>query len=185
MDDVLKELEPIRIVRTKRARHIKITVRPFSGVRVSYPYYSSKKEALEYLMSKRDWVLKNIQSMRRYEELQEYAKKILPPVDHAEAKRIITERVHALARGTSFFFAGISVRNQKTLWGSCSAKNRLSLNKNLIQLPDELRDYVIYHELVHTQIKNHSRFFWKELEKYVPNAKVLDKQLRRYHLNLF
>jgi predicted metal-dependent hydrolase len=185
MEDIAKEFGPVRIVRTRRARHIKITVRPFAGVRVSYPYYCSKKDAIDYLFTKRAWVLKNIAAMQHYEQMQLAANAALPPVDITEAKRVITERVYELAQGTTFFFTGISIRSQKTLWGSCSARNRLSLNKYLVMLPDILRDYVIFHELVHTQIKDHSKRFWHELEKYVPEAKSRDKELRRYHLHLY
>ncbi|MHC4325449.1 MAG: M48 metallopeptidase family protein, partial [Planctomycetota bacterium] len=66
---------------------------------------------------------------------------------------------------------------------SCSAKNNISLNINLARLPDELRDYVILHELVHTRIKNHSKKFWAELDKVIGGgAKELSKKLRKYRL---
>jgi hypothetical protein len=72
------------------------------------------------------------------------------------------------------------VKNQKTRWGSCSDKNNINLNINLVRLPDELIDYVILHELVHTRIKNHSHQFWEEMNKVVEDPKSLDKKLRQY-----
>jgi len=88
-----------------------------------------------------------------------------------------------LAKIYNFKYARASIRNQKTKWGSCSAKNNISLNINLVGLPDQLRDYVILHELVHTGIKNHSKKFWTELDKYTAgSAKELSKKLRKYRL---
>jgi predicted metal-dependent hydrolase len=73
----------------------------------------------------------------------------------------------------------VTVRQQKTRWGSCSPKNTISLNIKLALVPDELADYVILHELVHTRIHNHSKKFWAELDKYVPNSKAMAKRLRK------
>ena len=74
----------------------------------------------------------------------------------------------------------VFVKNQKTLWGSCSAANNINLNVNLVRLPDELRDYVILHELVHTRHKNHSRTFWRALDRLVGDGKRFQRQLRQY-----
>jgi predicted metal-dependent hydrolase len=73
----------------------------------------------------------------------------------------------------------VTIRNQKTRWGSCSAKNNLSLNIKLALLPDELRDLILVHELVHTRIKNHGPDFWRELKSIYPDARKLDRQVNR------
>ena len=67
----------------------------------------------------------------------------------------------------------------KTRWGSCSAQNNISLNIGLIALSDELRDYVILHELVHTKIKNHSKDFWNALEIIINIPKSLNSKLKQ------
>ena len=77
----------------------------------------------------------------------------------------------------------IKVKSQKTLWGSCSSKNNINLNINLIKLDQELIDYVILHELTHVKIKNHSKKFWQELEKLEPKARISEKKLKNYNLN--
>jgi len=180
----LADIGPVELVRTKRARHIKISVRPFKGVRVSYPYYVSKNNALSYVEEKREWLLKNISSMQQFEKEHAAFLSTIPQVSKCEAAHIIKRRVNELAYLYGFSVSGVTIRKQKTLWGSCSHRNSLSLNQNLVHLPDALIDYVILHELLHTRIKNHSALFWSELEKYMPDARKLNTQLKKYKLNI-
>jgi predicted metal-dependent hydrolase len=99
-----------------------------------------------------------------------------------EARNYLPGRTRALAEIHGFEINEIKVRNNKTRWGSCSGKNNINLNIHLMRLPQKLIDYVIMHELVHTRVKNHSAYYWGELEKVLPGARVLDKQLNKYHL---
>ena len=73
----------------------------------------------------------------------------------------------------------------KTRWGSCSFKNNINLSLHLMRLREELIDYVILHELVHTKVKNHSREFWTTLDIYCPKSKSLDKELKKYSLRFY
>jgi predicted metal-dependent hydrolase len=89
-----------------------------------------------------------------------------------------------LAGEHGFNFNHVTIRQQKTRWGSCSPKNNISLNIKLVLLPEALLDYVLLHELVHTRIHNHSRKFWAELDKYVVDSKVIAKRLRMNEMML-
>ena len=71
----------------------------------------------------------------------------------------------------------LMVKAQKTRWGSCSAKKNINLNYRLLFIGEELMDYVLLHELVHTQHMNHSHAFWQQMEEYMPDARRRDKQL--------
>ena len=93
---------------------------------------------------------------------------------------MLISRLNHLAQKHGFSFNRVFIRNQKTLWGSCSYSNNINLNIKLLRLKSELVDYVILHELVHTKIKNHSKEYWAELDKYTGNAKALDKELKKY-----
>ena len=104
-----------------------------------------------------------------------------PPLDRGLARRVLVDRLDKLARKHDFTYNRVFVKNQKTLWGSCSSANNINLNVNLVRLPDELRDYVLLHELVHTRHKNHGNAFWSELDHLVGDGKRLQRQLRQYH----
>ena len=99
-------------------------------------------------------------------------------VDRDEAGKILTERLAAIARKHGYRYNRVSIRNQKTRWGSCSSRNNISLNMKLTLLPDELRDYIILHELVHTRVKNHGPDFWQEMLRVEPDAESLDRRMK-------
>ncbi len=80
----------------------------------------------------------------------------------------LRERHTLIADQQGFAFNRLSIRNQKTRWGSCSSKQNISLNWRLIKAPVWVSDYVITHELVHTRIMNHSHAFWSRVEDHFP-----------------
>jgi len=94
------------------------------------------------------------------------------------AKKFIIERVEHLSRKTGFVYNKVSVRGQKTRWGSCSARGTLSFNYRLAQFKKEVIDYVIIHELCHLKEMNHSKIFWKLVERFCPDYKYLKRELR-------
>ena len=171
----------VRLERSKRARHICLSVKPFAGVRVAVPrgvsYWSAEKVA----RAKTRWLQKQI---AKTESMERRAIELARshPVDDREATTFLIDRLHALSRKHGYPFNRAFVRRQKTRWGSCSAKNNISLNLQLIRLPARLRDYVILHELVHTRIKNHGPSFWDQLYKLAGDAKKLDRELNQYPL---
>lgn len=102
-----------------------------------------------------------------------------------EAKKHLPERLSGLARIHGFSYKGVFIKNNKTRWGSCSSKNNINLSLHLMRLPQHLVDYVILHELTHTVHRNHSKQFWKHLDKLTGNAKTLDKELSQYRLDIY
>ncbi|MBN1493969.1 MAG: DUF45 domain-containing protein [Candidatus Omnitrophica bacterium] len=177
----IDNIGPIRFIRRKRSRHIKISVEPFKGVRVTVPYGVAFKDAAAFVEEKRTWIKK--QAMWVAEREREYAEQLRTavPFDHTLAQAELTSRVYELSARFDLPFAKVAIRKQRTRWGSCSHKNNINLNMQLARLPAELRDYVILHELVHTRVKNHSALFWSTLNTLVGDAKALDRQLRKYH----
>lgn len=98
-----------------------------------------------------------------------------------ESGNLLPARLASLARHHGFEYRSVSVRHLKTRWGSCSSNKEIVLNCYLVQLPWDLIDYVIMHELLHTQIMAHGKLFWDELDRYVPNLKLKRTAIRLHH----
>ena len=168
----------VRINRSRRARRVIISVSPTLGVRVSVPYRTSVLKALEFVETKKRWIQKHQALIAQNEQRRQALAQSLQISDAAAAKKKITDRLYQLAEMHGFTCKRVTVRQQKTRWGSCSPKNTISLNIKLALLPVELADYVMLHELVHTRVHNHSRRFWAELDKYVPQSRAMTRRLR-------
>ena len=95
-----------------------------------------------------------------------------------EARRVIPQRVAFYAEKVGVNYGRISVRAQKTKWGSCSAKGNLNFNCLLMLVPETVRDYVVVHELCHRRQMNHSPAFWSEIERVLPEYRDAKKWLR-------
>ncbi len=171
--------------RSNRARRVIIYVKPFKGVQVAVPYRLSFNKAMEFVHTKTDWIVIQLEKMKQYEKECNLNSSVNETVDKEKAKKVLTRRLKQLAEKHGFVYNRVFFRNQKTRWGSCSSKNNISLNIKLITLPDELIDYVILHELVHTRRKDHSKAFWTEMDKFVGDGKKMSSKLKRYGIGLY
>jgi predicted metal-dependent hydrolase len=95
-------------------------------------------------------------------------------------RETLLPRLEAWSRRMELFPSRVGFRRARSRWGSCTSCNAISLNIYLVALPPELADYVLVHELAHIGHKNHSRTFWNEVEKYLPDWKTRRKKLREY-----
>ncbi len=170
----------IRYIKNNRAKRIIISIKP-RYVRVTIPRKQTLKNAQKFLEQKINWIKKHAKNMN---DLVQKSNE-LPEINKENARQLLTKRLYELAQKYNFQYNKVSIRSQKTRWGSCSSKNNISLNKKLLHLPNDLIDYILLHELVHTRVKNHSKDFWNELETVVPNARSIDKQLSEYQYCLF
>lgn len=176
-------LETVVFSQTKRAKRISISIAPFKPVRVAFPLRVSFKKAHKYLIENIDWAKKNLAYVRKAEQEHRTTTGNKPRMPKAKAKALLTTRLRELAEQHGFDYNKVFIKKQKTRWGSCSERNNINLNIKLASLSEELTDYVLLHELLHTRIKNHSKKYWAELNKYVGgNAKALDKRLRKHRL---
>jgi hypothetical protein len=87
-------------------------------------------------------------------------------------------RLAELAGQHGFVVCRVTVRAQRTRWGSCSRSGTISLNWRLIQTPAYVRDYIILHELAHMRQMNHSRRFWQEVERLCPDYEIAERWLK-------
>lgn len=89
-------------------------------------------------------------------------------------------RVLELAAVHQLTVRRITVRNQRSRWGSCSRRGTISLNWRLIQTPPFVRDYIILHELMHLRQMNHSARFWREVESVCPDYETAERWLKQH-----
>ncbi len=99
-----------------------------------------------------------------------------------KAKQKITPRVQRLSAEIGLPFNRLKFMKLEKRWGSCTPSNNIIINIEAVKLPYSLIDYLIIHELVHTQIKNHSKAFWQEVSRYVSNWYELDKRINKIEI---
>jgi predicted metal-dependent hydrolase len=95
------------------------------------------------------------------------------------AKIELPARTWELSAETGVDVKHVTVRNQRSRWGSCSANGTISLNWRLVQTPDFVRDYIIYHELMHLREMNHSARFWARVEEVCPDWRGAERWIKR------
>ena len=233
----LPSIGEVQFLPSATARYIRISLKPFCGIRVTVPKRTSILQALSFVETKTDWILRAQSRMIEHEKrrviftpdtdfsVKNRKLKLLPwksgkfraqltkdtltifyPNDieissdkaqetirnyitetlREEAKEYLPHRTEQLAAEHGFSYCGVTVKNISSRWGSCSAKNHINLNINLIQLPQHLSDYVIIHELTHTIHKNHGPLFWQALNKITNGkAKQLSSELKKFHSDKF
>ncbi len=171
-----KEKIEIEIIKSNR-KTIAIEVRTDLRVIVRAPKRASNREIMKFVEQKQDWIAKHLAQMQiRYEEVWRRKEELFTDDDirkmKDEAKKIIPDRVKYYADIMGVTFGKITIKNQKTRWGSCSSKGNLNFNCLLMLTPERVRDYVVIHELCHLRQMNHSKLFWAEVEKVMPDYKV-------------
>ena len=171
-------MKTINFKKSQRAKYFRISVRADCSVTVTIPRGGTRRQAESFVKDKRLWIQKQI---NKAETRIKNQIKIDRDIDLMEAQKKIFKRLDYFSEKHSLHYRRAAFRCQRTIWGSCSARNNISLNINIAYLPEKLQDYILLHELVHTKIKNHSHRFWKQLDKYTQGqAKQLRGQLRKY-----
>jgi len=112
--------------------------------------------------------------------VQKIARKACIRALRQEANKLLPIRHKQIAEKYGFTYTAPQIKHLTARWGSCSHKKDITLNLFLMQMPWELIDYVILHELAHTRVLNHGANFWNEMEKHLSNPKSLRKKLREH-----
>ena len=180
--------EGYEIRESKRAR---ITVYPDGRVVVTKPARVSARVLEKFVEERSEWIELMLARARRRRgglpliELPKPRRGSRAYKEAVEAARaLVHSRLQFFNKAYTTIYGSISIRNQKTRWGSCSHQNNLSFNYKIAFLPPHLADYIIVHELCHTIEHNHSTKFWAQVARAVPNHLELRKEIRtRYAMN--
>ncbi len=173
----------IEIIRSNR-RTMAIEIRPDGKTLARVPKRTFDYKIKQFLSEHEAWILrKHDQVMKRLQLRQNNTYSIpswdsLSAQDKKHAKEKIVARVEYFASLMDIDYGNISMKNQKSRWGSCSSKGNLNFNYRLAYLPDELLDYVVVHELSHRLHMNHSKDFWSVVQRYDADYKLHHKILR-------
>ncbi len=192
------------VIRSRR-RSIAIEINREGNIRVRAPYNVGNMQIRRFVEDKSDWIARTLEKIEKNREKLSrdqggpeyggngdndtgddgtFSTDRLPPLSDADirtlaerAKEVIPRKVAYFASIAGVTYGRITIRNQKTRWGSCSTKGNLNFNCLLMQAPEDILDYVIVHELCHRKEMNHSKAFWAEVEHILPDYKKSSRWL--------
>ena len=172
-----KEFGEVIVRKNSLSRGVKFSVSTSGRLQMSVPRYTSEFLAKRFLDSNR----KNIKSKLplkdpKSQKARDYQKKVLMK----KAKEYLPYRLEYLAKLHGYNYEKCRLSHANTRWGSCSSNRTISLNIGLMNLPVQLRDYVILHELAHLNHMDHSRAFWSEVAMHDKNYKLHEKKLKHF-----
>ncbi len=168
-----------------------MVVHPDNGLIVTIPkslatYKDETKRQVElFIQSKAGWVLKNVARQQKDIELRgpKHTKEEIEKYKKEASARVALRLAHFNSH-YNFSYNKITIRNQKTRWGSCSRTKNLSFNYKIALLPESLVDYIAVHELCHTAQMNHSKKFWSLVAETIPDYAIRRKTLKDGSTNL-
>jgi predicted metal-dependent hydrolase len=166
----------VHLVRDARARRYVLRVNTDGTLRLTLPRWGSLEAARRFVRAERGWIERERARLLRRAALSTSL------ADRASLKRRalieLPARLRELAARHGFEAGRVTVRDQRSRWGSCSPRGDISLNWRLVTMPDAVRDYVILHELAHLREPNHSRRFWRVMSRICPDWREARQWLR-------
>ena len=166
--------------RSKRARRMRLAVYNGGDFTVTIPHKMGLAKAEDFIIQKAEWVLEKMKIMSGRNPngifTRRSKKEYLKLKD--EALKMAEKKVEEFNEFYNLQYNKISIRDQKTRWGSCSEKGNLNYNYKIILLPEKIADYIIVHELCHLKELNHSHRFWNLVEKTIPDYKERVRELK-------
>ena len=149
-------------------KHSYIRVKADGSVHVSTNTFTAQKTILAFVAKKASWIKKQQSKIAQQPYHDSYP-------DKKEAAALIEPLVEKWSAIMMLYPTSVGFRHNRTRWGSCSGKNRLNFNTRLATMHADFVEYVVVHELAHIKHKNHSKDFWAEVERYLPDYKERQK----------
>lgn len=169
------------IIRSRR-KTIAIEIKGSQLFLVRAPLRMRDEDINRFICEHRAWIDKHLEKYaEREKERSQIVKRSIEEVRILadEAVKIIPSKVKFYAEKMGVSYGRITIRNQKTRWGSCSSKGNLNFNCALMLCPEHIQDYLVVHELSHRIEMNHSKAFYKIVESQIPDYKECEKWLKK------
>ena len=165
------------LIRSNR-KSLALQVKADGSVIVRAPPRIAERRIEPFAADHWDWVEKQRQRLSRQRENARRITEEERQEGIRKAKEIIPRRAACFAARMGVSYGRITIREQKTRWGSCSQKGNLNFNWKLVLMPPEILDYVVVHELAHRKEMNHSPRFWAVVEKELPDYRKRREELK-------
>jgi predicted metal-dependent hydrolase len=150
--------------KSTRARRISLRVHPVKGVSITVPYIVPYMAAEAFFKLKRQWVIETmVRQKDKFKDVQPVSRDEIEQL-RKKAKAELPSRLDELAARYGFAYNKVAIKHNATNWGSCSARNNINLNLNIVRLPKALQDYILLHELCHIRHHDHGHGFHLLLE---------------------
>ena len=171
--------------KSNRTKRVRLSVSCDGSVAVTIPYSLTENVAERFLQEKVNWLFSRLEFFKQFEGRIIIKKTIKDYAENKEkALSLVKSKVVYFSKLYEFEYNRISVKNQKTRWGSCSKKRNINFNYKIVFLPEKLVDYIVVHELCHTKELNHSKNFWNLVAEILPDYKKLRKEIKQISLGL-
>ncbi len=170
---------------SRRARRVRLAVYSDGRVVVISPRRLSEQIVRRFVVQKRQWIIDKQEYFKKNPQLLASRGTTQDFATYKEAARALAhERINYFNQIYNFKVGRISIRNQRTRWGSCSRQGNLNFNYKIARLPLSLADYIIVHELCHLKEFNHSPKFWNLMAKTIPDYAARRRELKKNGLAL-
>ncbi len=189
-----------------RARYAKLQIKPYSGLEVVIPRGFPRKAIPEFVKQHSDWIRRQLHKHRQQYAIPELPGHIYLSINQSatntdyfnfesstyqdnlnnlrswlrkQAWELLPPMLEVLSARLGLSYQKLSIRSQKTRWGSCSSGGTISLNDQLLFVPKQTAEYLMIHELCHTLHMNHSARFWRLVADFCPNYRDHESVLDR------
>lgn len=171
---------------SKRARRMRLAIYRDGAFVVTAPQFVGLATIEQFILRKSQWVVDKIEYFKQFSgkvfiknTKQEFA------LHKDAALTLAVERMAHFNETYQFSWGKVTIRNQKTRWGSCSKKGNINFNYKIALLPAHISDYIIVHELCHLKEFNHSRNFWNLVAQAVPDHREVRAELKKTGVRFF
>ena len=168
---------------SSKARYLRLAVYPGGSVVVTVPRRLSLLTVEQFIVRKSKWVLDKIDYLAAAPKPVKIKSSRIDFIKHRPlARKIARDKMGYFNQFYGYRWKNISIKNQRTRWGSCSKQGNINFNYKIALLPEQLVNYIVVHELCHLAELNHSKKFWQLVARTIPDHAQVKKDLKKYSL---